>query len=141
MPGHAPSFVSTSLWHTPQACTLMRTCPAAGSGISRSTISKSPPGLEICAACMGAASGFAAILKVAIHSSCDLLVFGCFFYLWGYGKKPLTPNFEDDFQLDGRAERKAGDAVHQAARTLVFSKDVLQQFRGCAGDLRLIARI
>src|SRR5271156_6370048 len=49
MPGHKPSFVSTSLWHTPQACTLIRTCPASGVGISRSTISKSAPGLEICA--------------------------------------------------------------------------------------------
>ena len=33
--------MSTSLWQTPQACTLMRTCPAPGLGISRSTISKS----------------------------------------------------------------------------------------------------
>src|SRR5215831_12603614 len=49
IPGHPPSFVSTSLWHTPQACTLILTCPAPGLGIFRSTISKSPPGLEICA--------------------------------------------------------------------------------------------
>src|SRR5579862_2866726 len=49
MPGH-PSFVRTSLWQTPQACTLIRTCPASGLGISRSTISKSAPGLETCAA-------------------------------------------------------------------------------------------
>src|SRR5580704_17240030 len=49
MPGHKPPFVSTSLWHTPQACTLIRACPASGVGISRSTISKSAPGLEICA--------------------------------------------------------------------------------------------
>src|SRR6266567_5433168 len=49
MPGQAPSFVSTSLWQTPQACTLIRTCPAPGSGISRSTIWKSDPGLETCA--------------------------------------------------------------------------------------------
>src|SRR6266481_350924 len=38
----------------PQACTLMRTSPAPGFGISRSTISKSPPGFEICAAFIGA---------------------------------------------------------------------------------------
>src|SRR5580692_9913188 len=50
IPGHKPSFVSTSLWQTPQACTLMRTCPASGVGISRSTISKSAPGLDTCAA-------------------------------------------------------------------------------------------
>src|ERR1700691_5019966 len=50
MPGHAPSFVSTSLWQTPQACTLMRTCPTPVSGIARSTISKSAPGLGTCAA-------------------------------------------------------------------------------------------
>src|ERR1700704_1997994 len=49
MPGHKPSFVSTSLWQTPQACTLIRTCPTPGSGISRSTIRKSAPGLETCA--------------------------------------------------------------------------------------------
>src|SRR5207249_2719852 len=67
MPGHKPSFVSTSLWQTPQACTLMRTCPKSGSGISRLTISKSPPGLEICATFIGATSGFAATLSVAIN--------------------------------------------------------------------------
>src|SRR5438067_13565350 len=49
IPGHAPSFVNTSLWHTPQACTLIRTCPAPGSGVSRSTILKSAPGLGTCA--------------------------------------------------------------------------------------------
>src|ERR1700680_5112695 len=67
MPGHKPSFVSTSLVHPPQACTLIRTCPAPGSGISRSTILKSPPGLEICATVIGAASGFTATLRVAIE--------------------------------------------------------------------------
>src|SRR5216684_7914029 len=49
MPGKPPSFVSTSLWQSPQACTLIRTCPTPGSGISRSTIWKSAPGLETCA--------------------------------------------------------------------------------------------
>src|SRR5262249_12520157 len=50
MPGHWPSLVNTSLWHTPQAFTLMRTSPVPGFGISRSTISKSAPGLGTCAA-------------------------------------------------------------------------------------------
>src|SRR5439155_23930596 len=34
----------------PHASTFTRTCPAPGSGMSRSTNSKSPPGLLICAA-------------------------------------------------------------------------------------------
>src|SRR6266403_1982994 len=33
----------------PQACTRIRTCPAPGLGISRSTISKSAPGFGTCA--------------------------------------------------------------------------------------------
>src|SRR6267154_5051065 len=70
MPGH-PSFVSTSLWHTPQACTLMSTCPAPGLGISRSTISKSPPALEICATFIGAI----ATLVVAINASYEFSSF------------------------------------------------------------------
>src|SRR5437899_10454139 len=45
MPGQCPSFTRLSLWQMPQACTRMRTCPADGGGISRSTISKSAPGL------------------------------------------------------------------------------------------------
>src|SRR5580658_6269176 len=65
MPGQLPSLVSTSLWQTPQACTLMRTCPTPGLGISRSTISKSAPGLLICAAFIGAI----AILVVAMFVS------------------------------------------------------------------------
>src|SRR5579863_9989890 len=54
MPGHKPSFVSTSLWHTPHAWTLISTCPAPALGISRSTISNSPPAFEICATFIGA---------------------------------------------------------------------------------------
>src|SRR6267142_4299326 len=49
MPGKSPSFVMTSLWQMPQACTRIRTCPAPGLGISRSTISKSAPGFGTCA--------------------------------------------------------------------------------------------
>src|SRR4029077_7585652 len=80
--GHEPSFVSMSLWQTPQACTLMRTCPAAGSGISRSTISKSPPGLEICATFIGATSGLTATLSVAINPPVNfqLLLKGTYYY-------------------------------------------------------------
>ena len=49
MPGREPSFVNTSLWQIPHACTLMRTCPGLGLGISRSMIWKSAPGLGTCA--------------------------------------------------------------------------------------------
>src|SRR6267142_5812828 len=48
MPGQYPSFTRLSLWQMPQACTRMRTCPATGLGISRSTISKSAPGFGTC---------------------------------------------------------------------------------------------
>jgi hypothetical protein len=41
--------VRASLPQTPQACTFIRTCPRPGSGISRSTIWNSPPGLGTCA--------------------------------------------------------------------------------------------
>ena len=40
--------MSESLWQMPQACTLIRTDPAPGSGIGRSTISKGPFGRETC---------------------------------------------------------------------------------------------
>src|SRR5205823_3737328 len=44
MPGKVPSLVRVSLWHIPQAWTLMRTWPAAGSGTCRSMISRGPFG-------------------------------------------------------------------------------------------------
>src|SRR5258708_20966818 len=44
IPGKIPSFVMVSLWQIPQAWTLMRTDPAPGSGMSRSTISNGPLG-------------------------------------------------------------------------------------------------
>src|SRR5689334_9589150 len=53
----------------------------------------------------------------------------------------LSRDFEDDFQLDRRAERKAGDAIHQPARVLIFSEDVLQQLRSGVGDFWLISHI
>src|SRR5579871_251454 len=43
----------------PQACTLMRTCPAPGVGISRSTISQSPPAFDTCTAFIFAPPAFA----------------------------------------------------------------------------------
>src|SRR5207244_538713 len=46
-PGQWPSLTSESLWQMPQAWTLTRTQPAAGWGISRSTISNDPPGWSI----------------------------------------------------------------------------------------------
>jgi len=51
-PGQRPSLTNTSLWQMPHASTFTRTCPARGSGITRSTNSHSPLGLLICAACM-----------------------------------------------------------------------------------------
>ena len=43
-PGQWPSLTNESLWQMPQAWTLIRTQPAPGCGISRSTISNGPPG-------------------------------------------------------------------------------------------------
>ena len=53
----------------------------------------------------------------------------------------LTPHLENDFQLDGGTEWKACNAIHQTARTLVFSENVLQQFRSAVSDFRLFADI
>src|SRR5215472_3315902 len=46
----------------------MRTCPAPGFGISRSTISKSPPALEICAAFIGAIPTLVVAMKSSYQS-------------------------------------------------------------------------
>src|SRR5205807_4501496 len=55
---------------------------------------------------------------------------------------PFLPrHLENEFQLDRGAERKACDAIHQAARALVFSEDGLQQLRSSVSDFRLIADI
>src|SRR2546423_12755303 len=51
-PGQRPSLTNTSLWQMPHASTFTRTCPARGSGITRSINSHSPLGLLICAACI-----------------------------------------------------------------------------------------
>src|ERR1700722_3023409 len=122
MPGHWPSFVRTSLWQTPQACTLMRTCPTPGWGISRSTISKSAPRLGICAAFIGAIS----ILVVAMLSPVNSL---------------LPGDLENDFQLDRGTERKACNAIHQATWVFVLSEDALQQLRSSVSHFRLIVNI
>src|SRR6202041_1322418 len=53
----------------------------------------------------------------------------------------LPRHLENVFQFDRGAERKAGDAVYQTARVLVFSEDVLQQLRSRISDFRLIANI
>src|SRR5215467_10955555 len=51
-PGQRPSLTNTSLWQMPHASTFTRTCPARGSGITRSTTSHSLRGLLICVACI-----------------------------------------------------------------------------------------
>src|SRR5271170_5364803 len=142
MPGQMPSFVSTSLWQTPQACTLMRTCPASGSGISRSTISKSAPGFGTCTAFIG----FTATLVVAIIPPWkfpELLktIHGSRRNGQLRTDKPLSCDLENHFQFDGRAERKACDAEHQAAGALFFSEDVLQQLRSGVGNFRQVADV
>src|ERR1700682_3134190 len=50
-------------------------------------------------------------------------------------------DLKNQFKLDRGAERKACDAIHQAARALVFSEDVLQQLRSGISDFRLIADV
>jgi hypothetical protein len=55
--------------------------------------------------------------------------------------KVLPCYLENELQLDRGPERKACDAIHQAARALAFSEDVLQQLRGAVGDFRLITDV
>src|ERR1700682_4367330 len=50
-------------------------------------------------------------------------------------------DLKNQFKLDRGAERKACDAIHQAARALVFPEDVLQQLRSGVSDFRLITDI
>src|SRR6267143_121550 len=77
MPGQTPSFVSTSLWQTPQACTLMSTCPTPGLGISRSTIWKSAPALGIWAAFIGAIATFVVAMTASYELSIAVLENSC----------------------------------------------------------------
>src|SRR5260370_12283281 len=60
---------------------------------------------------------------------------------WGQRSAPLCRHLENDFQLDRSAERKACDAIHQAARALVFSEDISQQLGSSVSYFRLIADI
>src|SRR5438876_124200 len=120
----------------------MRTCPPPGLGISRSTIWKSAPALGTCATFMGAT----ATLVVAINPPLNVQILSKRTYCCWQGNRklfaaPLSCHFENDFQLDRSAERKACDAIHQAARALVFSEDVLQQLRSGVSDFRLITNI
>src|SRR5947209_11624602 len=62
-------------------------------------------------------------------------------YSWGQRSAPLCRHLENDFQLDRSAERKACDAIHQAARALVFSEDISQQLGSGVSYFRLIADI
>src|SRR6516164_11161565 len=101
----------------------MRTCPAPGFGISRSTISKSPPALEICAAFIGAIP----TLVVAIHPPIHLRPRSKVPYCWHVKRGKITNcallgHLETDFQSDRGAERKACGAIYRAAKVLVFPK-------------------
>jgi hypothetical protein len=56
-------------------------------------------------------------------------------------ERRLRHHLENEFQLDRRAERHAGDAGHQAARVLVFSEEVLQQLGSAVSDFGLVAEV
>src|SRR4051812_45443441 len=119
IPGKAPSFVSTSLWQTPQACTLIRTCPAPGFGVSRSTISKSAPAFGTTATFIGAAATLVDSILPPIRLR--PLVNGAVFVCRGDRPVlvgPLPGHLENELQLDRSTERQACDADHQATRIL-----------------------
>src|SRR5213075_2700934 len=80
-------FVNTSLWHTPQACTLMSTCPTPGLGISRSTISKSAPALEIWATFIGATATLVVAISPPMNSQPLLKSIHCY-YPFTFGGSP-----------------------------------------------------
>src|ERR1700685_1014364 len=122
MPGQWPSFVSTSLWQTPQACTLMRTCPTPGCGISRSTICKLVPGLETCATFIVPIATAVVTINPpeSLHDVAESSPFR-------NQRAGLSPYLKDDFHFDRRPERQAGDAVYQSARISLFTEDVLQK--------------
>src|SRR2546421_9351580 len=141
MPGHKPSFVSTSLWQTPQACTLIRTCPAPGLGISRSTIWKSAPGAGTCATFIGATATSVVAITPPLNFHPLLNSTSCSGATPDHCSSRRLFHLENDFQLDRGAERKTRDAVDQTARAFVFSEDLLQQLRSGVGDFRLIADI
>src|SRR5215472_3572332 len=76
----------------------MRTCPAPGLGISRSTIWKSAPALGTCATFIGAAAAFApGIIPPLISHQCRAL-------RWKGRQAPLSSrDLINNFQLDGDA--------------------------------------
>src|SRR5438477_12891984 len=53
----------------------------------------------------------------------------------------LIRHLKNHFQFNRRSEWKAGNAINQAARVLVFSEDALQQLGSGISNLRLIAHI
>src|ERR1700694_335828 len=108
----------------------MRTCPASGSGISRSTLWKSAPGPETCATfiCLifiGTTVALLAAINPPMNFQPLLKSFTATGEATEHCSATLPCHFENDFQFDRRAERKACDAIHQTARVLVFSEDVL----------------
>src|SRR3984893_10273796 len=68
IPGKAPCLVNESLWQTPQAWTLMRTCRAVGSGTSRSTISKGPLALLTCTARMRDIANYKELRRLSVDT-------------------------------------------------------------------------
>jgi hypothetical protein len=94
--------VNASLWQTPQACTLMRTCPLRGSGIVRSTIWKFAPGLGTCATFIVPTSTAVVAIDPPLH-----------FQIWdwkslavidqnrGAKEKQLDDGIVDTFVLEG----------------------------------------
>src|SRR2546426_11789777 len=83
----------------PQASTLIRTCPRAGSGMGRSTISKFPPGLLTCTA-------FTRDMFLILCGECDVVITSGF--VWSAGKVPtnmlrhrLRNLFQQPYRIDG----------------------------------------
>src|SRR5215469_8976657 len=104
----------------------MRTSPALGLGISRSTIWKSAPALGTCATFIGAIPTFV----VAIFPPHKFANMYCEDFLKSLDLDesitsrtcPSLRNLEDELQFNRDAEGKTCDAIHQARRVLVFSE-------------------
>src|SRR5258706_7815368 len=107
MPGNSPSLVTTSLWQTPQACTRILTCPVPGSGISRSTTSKSAPGLGTCTAII---FGIASPCTPAFECAKGRLVANKLFEIWA---KYLLTSFSSRVAL-WRSPASFGDTFFDA---------------------------
>jgi hypothetical protein len=108
----------------PAGLTLMSTSPIPGLGISRSTISKSPPGLEICATCIVAVAIFVLAIVPPVSSLMALALSG--FNLLHVARCALRctvlasgESYPATSKMTSRAtgaERKACHAIHQAAK-------------------------